>query len=135
MRTKECVLNISKKSLALIILGLLVGCQSTAKQEGEVYTSPPLCEERTIDELSEADKKSMIRVEPRYPRKAARKGISGYVKMLFDISNEGKPANIQVIESFPKKTFEQVSVTALSKWYYPLKNEKCLSITLTYNVG
>jgi len=60
----------------------------------------------------------VIRIEPKYPVEAARDNQEGSVILQFDIAKDGSTDNIQVIESFPKQTFDKVSVTALKQWIY-----------------
>lgn len=53
-----------------------------------------------------------------YPSDAALRGISGYVKLSFELSDEGKPLNVFIEESFPGKTFVRSSKEALIKWRF-----------------
>jgi TonB family protein len=41
-----------------------------------------------------------------------------FVKMSFDISKEGKPINIKVLDAQPNSYNNQKAITALSKWEY-----------------
>lgn len=45
----------------------------------------------------------------------------GFVKLSFDIDEQGKPMNINIIESEPKKVFDKAAVNALEKWRYDPK--------------
>jgi protein TonB len=58
------------------------------------------------------------RVQPRYPSKALRLGREGYVLLTFDINEEGRVINIQVVEANPKRLFEREARRALKKWKY-----------------
>jgi len=84
----------------------------------------------------------MVRIEPKYPRNAVKKQIEGWVQLSFDIDKEGKPTNINVIKSQPKKIFVNSAIKALSKWRYRPKivNEipivqKGLSVQLDYELN
>lgn len=57
-------------------------------------------------------------VEPKYPREAAMKGISGYTRFRFELDKKGMPRNISVIESFPEGVFEKESLKAIKKWKF-----------------
>ena len=63
----------------------------------------------------------IIRVEPRFPKRALRKKIyKGSVKLGFDVDEQGKTTNIHIIDSIPKVVFDKSAVRALSQWtYYP----------------
>lgn len=76
-----------------------------------------------LAETTHSDRKTptatpVIRVEPKYPVEAARDNQEGSVILQFDITKDGSTDSIQVIESFPKQTFDKVSVTALKQWTY-----------------
>ncbi|WP_372881739.1 energy transducer TonB [Psychromonas sp.] len=60
----------------------------------------------------------LYRVEPRYPRKALRLKKQGYVLLSFDINEEGRVSNIQVLEAAPEHLFEKEARQALKKWKY-----------------
>jgi protein TonB len=65
----------------------------------------------------------LYRVEPRYPAKAIKRGLEGYVVMRFTIDPTGKPTEIEVIEANPKRVFEREAKRALLKWKYQPKTE------------
>ncbi|MBL4630806.1 MAG: M56 family metallopeptidase [Paraglaciecola sp.] len=66
----------------------------------------------------QSDAVPVFRVEPKYPIQAARNNQEGAVILQFDIAKDGSTDNIQVIDSFPKQTFEKVSIVALQQWTY-----------------
>ena len=136
---------------ALSILGLL-GCQSTPERASSVESSSmsktssyeSRCKHNELNDGGATNNLAtpIVRVEPRYPISAARNGISGHVVMEFDISEQGTPVNINIIESNPKAVFDMEAKNALQKWRYKpaIKNgkavtSKCLSITLTFKLG
>ena len=59
-----------------------------------------------------------LRVAPRYPSAALRRGIEGYVDLLFDVAASGKTENIRVLDAQPKGYFEKASIKTLAKWKY-----------------
>ena len=48
-----------------------------------------------------------------YPRRAMRLGVEGYVVMGFDVSQNGRPWNIAVVESQPKRMFDKAAARAI----------------------
>jgi periplasmic protein TonB len=60
----------------------------------------------------------MYTVKPRYPNKARRKGIEGYVAVVFDVSVIGTVENIRVESAKPRNVFEQYAIKAIKTWKY-----------------
>jgi TonB family protein len=72
---------------------------------------------------------------PKYPIKAARNGTQGYTKLEFDVSPEGKPININVIEAYPSSVFNNAAIESLSGWRYKSNASVCHSIQLDFKMG
>ncbi len=70
----------------------------------------------------------LYRVEPRYPSKALKRKIEGYVIMRFTIDETGRPKDIEVIEAEPSRMFEREAIRALRNWKYQPKVENGASI-------
>ncbi len=62
----------------------------------------------------------LSRVNPRYPRKAIRRGIEGQVVVEFTVSPTGDVVeeSIRIIKSDPKGVFDLSSIRALSRWRF-----------------
>ncbi|MDX1282883.1 M56 family metallopeptidase [Shewanella colwelliana] len=60
----------------------------------------------------------VMRIEPRYPIKAAQDGVEGYVQLQFDISKKGKVSKVSVIKSSPTGVFDAEAIKALEQWTY-----------------
>ncbi len=66
-----------------------------------------------------------------YPRRAMRLGVEGFVKVGFDISENGRPWNIVVEDSQPKRMFDK-SATKLVKgirFDVPEENGEVVALT------
>ena len=57
-------------------------------------------------------------VNPKYPRKAARKRIEGWVYFEFELTQEGVPKNIKVVKSFPDDMFDESAIDAIKQWRF-----------------
>lgn len=84
----------------------------------------------------------IVRVQPRYPIKAARDGIEGWVSLSFSIDAVGRVIDIAVIESQPARVFDNEAKKALKRWKYKpqIKNGKAITlqnqqIMLEFNLG
>jgi len=55
---------------------------------------------------------------PVYPTRAISRGIEGYVKVQFELSVNGEPFNILIIEAQPEGFFERSAKKAVAKWRY-----------------
>ena len=58
------------------------------------------------------------RIEPDYPAQAKAEKASGSVLLKFDLGENGKPFNIEVVKSKPQGLFDDAAVDALVQWQY-----------------
>ncbi|WP_111977598.1 energy transducer TonB [Algibacillus agarilyticus] len=96
----------------VMLFSLLAGCSATADKS-----------KLSVNQHKPANKNSIVvkRASPKYPIDAARKGISGWVKMRFDVDATGNVKNIHIIEANPALIFNQSAVNALAPWQYKPK--------------
>lgn len=59
--------------------------------------------------------KPIKRVPPKMPSRAT---TSGFSFMKFDIDDDGKPINIEIIHSWPEKMYNRSSIAAVKRWRY-----------------
>jgi protein TonB len=57
-------------------------------------------------------------VAPRYPRGAQRRGLSGWVDVLFTVDIDGSVIDVSVRDSNPGDTFVNSAVNAVEKWEF-----------------
>ncbi len=60
----------------------------------------------------------LLRMEPIYPRAAARAGKEGWVKVVFTITAEGGVVDASVVESSPRRVFDRSALRAIRKWRF-----------------
>ena len=119
------------------IILLVFGCNSTDLNTIAKYDSRCGIHSNTYEEnLNQSSHGRLLSTKPpKYPAEAAVKGIEGYVKMEFDISENGKPININVIESFPATVFDKGAIYSLKGWRYEPIASTCNSIRLDFTLG
>ncbi len=57
-------------------------------------------------------------VAPKYPRAAERKGLSGWVDVVFTVATDGSTKNIDVPNSEPGEMFVKSAIRAVEKWQF-----------------
>lgn len=67
---------------------------------------------------AEPELKPIKRVEPEYPRDAARSGTEGFVEVEFTVNASGKVESVSVVNAKPSRTFERAAVTAVKQWAF-----------------
>ena len=63
----------------------------------------------------------IVRIEPLYPRKAALRGVEGFVILSFDITPLGTVSGVKILQSSPPQIFNQSAKQALLRWKYKPK--------------
>ena len=60
----------------------------------------------------------LLRIDPDYPRKAARAKKEGWVKVEFTITEHGTVIDPEVVEARPRRTFNRSALAAIRKWKF-----------------
>lgn len=62
----------------------------------------------------------LSRVPPRYPRRAQRRGVEGYVELEFLIQPDGRVdrASLRVLDARPTRVFEAAAEQAVGEWRF-----------------
>jgi len=68
--------------------------------------------------------KIISREAPRYPSRALKNGIEGWVQVRFFIDTDGKPTDVVVVQSEPRGTFNDAAIKSVKKWRFsPARNQ------------
>ena len=70
------------------------------------------------NQINDGELLPIVRIQPRMPRRAAMKGIEGYVTLKFKVTKTGTTKDIKIIESKPPRIFDRAAKKAISKWKY-----------------
>jgi len=73
------------------------------------------------DELSgdgDSDVIPIARLTPMYPRKAAVKGIEGWVKLEFTVNQDGTVSDVKVLGAKPRRMFDRAAVKSILRWKF-----------------
>jgi protein TonB len=60
----------------------------------------------------------LVKIAPRYPRKAALAGKEGWVKVEFTVTELGTVADVKVLDSKPRRLFDRAAKRAILKWKF-----------------
>ena len=60
----------------------------------------------------------LVQVPPIYPMRARRRGIEGWVKVRFIVTEEGRVEDIRVLASRPQKIFDRPVLRCVSDWRF-----------------
>ena len=63
----------------------------------------------------------LVRIAPRYPMRAAKRRIEGWVKVEFTITKSGSVSNASVVEAQPSSIFNREALNAIRKWKFKEK--------------
>lgn len=63
----------------------------------------------------------LLRIDPDYPRKAARAREEGWVRIEFTITENGTVVDPVVVEARPRRTFNRSALAAIRKWQFKPK--------------
>jgi len=92
--------NLPRMNVGLATGGLFIGNMGRALSMGDGEAIP------------------MVIIEPQFPRKALRDGISGQVTLRFTVTPNGSPKDVVIIASKPRRLFDKAAMRAVFKWKF-----------------
>ena len=78
----------------------------------------PLPQESTRRDVTPVETAPLVQVPPRYPRRAARLQIEGFVRLEFTITRDGNVVEPVVVESRPPNVFDEAALQAIIQWKF-----------------
>ena len=78
----------------------------------------PLPQESTRRDATPVETTPLVKVSPRYPRRAARLQIEGFVRLEFTITRDGNVVEPVVVESKPPNVFDEAALEAIIQWKF-----------------
>jgi len=60
----------------------------------------------------------LVKIAPRYPRKAAMNKKEGWVKVEFTVTELGTVADVKVVDAKPRRLFDRAAKKAILKWKF-----------------
>ncbi|MFU8787857.1 MAG: TonB family protein [Methylobacter sp.] len=69
------------------------------------------------------------RFPPKYPMRAAKRHIEGWVKIEFTITKDGAVTDAVVVEAEPAEIFDEAALQAISKWKFKGKIVDGVAVT------
>ena len=72
----------------------------------------------TVDRTGEGDIIPIVVIRPMYPRDAAMRGIEGWVKVEFTITETGTVKDPRVVDAQPPRIFNREALRAILKWKF-----------------
>jgi protein TonB len=71
-----------------------------------------------VDKTEEGDIIPIVVIRPMYPRDAALRGIEGWVKVEFTITEVGTVKDPSVLDADPPRIFNREALRAILKWKF-----------------
>ncbi|WOT04389.1 energy transducer TonB [Shewanella youngdeokensis] len=107
--------DVPEINIDLAVAGLSLNIPITSQQTdlSSSLASPSIGDNQQVMPLH--------RVEPRYPARALKRKLEGYVLLGFVIDKKGNPQDIKVLDANPSQLFDREAIRALKRWKYQPK--------------
>jgi len=100
-----------------------LAAEADAQVEAEA-AAPVVVEEVEPEPAKIIPAKIISREAPRYPARAQRSNIEGWVQVNFFIDTDGKPVDVTVKDSEPSDIFNDAAIKSVKKWRFsPSRNQ------------
>ena len=98
--------------VSALLLITVVGFTGTAAAQGGLYVEGKSPSGETV--------KVVIKSRPafKYPRRAQRLGVEGFVVLAFDVNEQGELIDLRVTESKPRLVFDKAATQYIKKFKF-----------------
>lgn len=70
----------------------------------------------------------LVRIPPEYPRRAAQRGVEGWVQVQFTITPTGSVTDAKVVAADPPGMFDEAAIRSILRWRYNPKIEDGVAV-------
>lgn len=116
--TQSKVVNVNQQSKALNQSAALMPLSMPSISIDSSITGLAISDPGSIKIAQNQQVMPLYRIEPRYPTRALKQRMEGFVLMTFTINKLGAPIDIKVVDSEPKRIFDREALRALKRWKY-----------------
>ncbi|MFT6098533.1 MAG: TonB family protein [Arenicella sp.] len=119
-------LNVDREGLSELTAKVKAKQAAAAALAAETASeaAAPVVEEVKPEPQKIIPAKIISREAPRYPSRALKNSIQGWVQVRFFIDTDGRPADVSVIASEPGDTFDDAATKSVKKWRFsPARNQ------------
>ena len=81
------------------------------------FEAPQLNSNSVNFSVSDRDAQPLVRIEPQYPMRAAERGVEGQCTVQFDVTPDGTPTNIEILQC-SSSLFNSAVTRAVERWRY-----------------
>ena len=99
-------------TLATLVSALLLVLPGTAAAQGGPYVEGKAPSGEVVQVIISS------RPEFKYPRRAQRMGIQGFVVLAFDVNEEGELVDLRVTDSKPRLVFDKAATQYIKKFKF-----------------
>ena len=124
-------LNVDKKGLASLTAKIQERQERLDAEKAAAEPEEAAQEVAKVEEVAKPVPQKIIpakiisREAPRYPSRALKNGVEGWVQVSFHIDQSGKPVDIKVLSAEPEGTFDSAAIKSVEKWRFsPSRNQE-----------
>ena len=105
-------------AMAMPSLALAINMPSPQLKSAHMQATPHVAPDIFTPSDLDAQPSLSYQSPPLYPFQARRRGISGYVKLQFDVMPNGEVRRLRILESEPPGVFDQTVLDVAKTWKY-----------------